>query len=48
MSEYLRIRIPGELKADVEALFCDMGMAISEAVLVFIPQSVNFGGLQFA
>lgn len=47
MSDYLRIRIPADLKSEAESIFREMGMSISEAVRIFIQQSVNCGALPF-
>lgn len=47
MSDYLRIRLPSDLKQEAEIVFNDMGMSISEAVRIFIKQAVNRGALPF-
>jgi DNA-damage-inducible protein J len=43
----IRVRIPDELKINAECLFSEMGMTMSEAVRIFLTQSVNSGGLPF-
>lgn len=43
----IRVNVPDELKAEAIALYKDMGMTVSEAVRIFLAQSVNSGGLPF-
>ncbi|MBP9693943.1 MAG: type II toxin-antitoxin system RelB/DinJ family antitoxin [Alphaproteobacteria bacterium] len=43
----LQTRIPDELKAQADALFNDMGITTTDAVRMFLTQSVNQGRLPF-
>ncbi|MDR1793917.1 MAG: type II toxin-antitoxin system RelB/DinJ family antitoxin [Erysipelotrichaceae bacterium] len=43
----INIRIDPQSKEDAEALFARYGMTISQAVSIFIHQSLNVGGLPF-
>lgn len=43
----IRLRIDASLKEDAETLFKNMGMTMSEAIRVFLKQSVNSYGLPF-
>jgi DNA-damage-inducible protein J len=47
MSTNINIRISESLKADAEALFNDIGISLSEAIRLFVKQSLNCGGLPF-
>ncbi len=47
MSKTVQARIPDELKADADALFAEMGLTTSEAIRLFLKQSVNLGALPF-
>ncbi|MDR2954392.1 MAG: type II toxin-antitoxin system RelB/DinJ family antitoxin [Prevotella sp.] len=41
------IRIDPQVKADVEEIFAQYGMTLSQAVNIFIHQARNVGGLPF-
>lgn len=43
----IQVCLPLELKRGAEAVFQEMGLSTSEAVRVFLKQSVNCGGLPF-
>lgn len=43
----LQTRIDDELKAKADALFQDMGLSTTDAVRLFLTQSVNLGRLPF-
>lgn len=43
----IRVNVPEELKAEAMALYKNMGMNLSDAVRIFLAQSVNSGGLPF-
>jgi DNA-damage-inducible protein J len=43
----IQIRLPEDVKLDAEAIFSDMGISISEAIRLFLKQSINCGGLPF-
>ncbi len=47
MSANINIRLSESLKADAEAMFSDMGISLSEAIRLFIKQSLNCGGMPF-
>lgn len=47
MSKTINIRLSDELKADAEAVFADIGISLSEAVRMFIKQTVNSGKIPF-
>ena len=44
----LNIRMDPEIKAEAEALFSTFGMTVSNAVNIFLHQSLLEGGLPFA
>ena len=44
----LNIRMDPEIKAEAEALFSTFGMTVSDAVNIFLHQSLLEGGLPFA
>ena len=46
-SASMYIRIDPEVKADVEAIYAQYGMSVSEAINIFLYQSRNIGGLPF-
>ena len=46
-SSSMYIRIDPEVKADVEAIYSQYGMSVTEAINVFLYQSRNVGGLPF-
>lgn len=46
-SASMYIRIDPEVKADVEAIYSQYGMSITDAINVFLYQSRNVGGLPF-
>ncbi len=46
-NETIQMRISGELKHEAEALFASMGLGLSDAVRMFLQQSVNDGGIPF-
>ena len=43
----VRLRIDKSLKQEAEHVFHDMGMTMSEAIRIFLKQSVNSSGLPF-
>ena len=47
-TERLQVRIDPETKSQATALFDDLGMTISDAVTLFIHQSIRTGGLPFS
>jgi DNA-damage-inducible protein J len=46
-SANMYIRIDPEVKADVEAIYSQYGMSVTEAINIFLYQSRNVGGLPF-
>ncbi|MDL2226988.1 type II toxin-antitoxin system RelB/DinJ family antitoxin [Deltaproteobacteria bacterium OttesenSCG-928-M10] len=46
-SSSMSIRIDPQVKADVEAIYSRYGLSITEAINIFLHQSVNVGGLPF-
>jgi DNA-damage-inducible protein J len=46
-SASMYIRIDPKVKADVEAIYSQYGMSLTEAINVFLYQSRNIGGLPF-
>ena len=46
-NETVQARVTAELKADAEAIFAAMGLKTSDAIRLFLQQSVNMGGLPF-
>lgn len=46
-SANLYIRIDPEVKAEVEAIYSQYGMTLTEAINIFLYQSRNIGGLPF-
>ncbi len=46
-NEVIQARVSPELKAEAEAVFAAMGLKTSEAIRLFLQQSVNVGGLPF-
>jgi DNA-damage-inducible protein J len=47
INDTVQARVSAELKADAEALFASMGLKTSDAIRLFLQQSVNSGGLPF-
>ena len=47
-SAILNLRIEPEIKADAEALFGSFGLTVTDAVNVFLRQSLARGGFPFA
>ena len=43
----INIRIDPETKANAEALFSSFGITVTDAVNMFLSQSIKFGGLPF-
>jgi DNA-damage-inducible protein J len=43
----LQTRITEEVKAKADALFAQMGLSTTDAVRMFLMQSINYGGLPF-
>lgn len=43
----LNVRIDPETKSQAEALFSKFGMTVSEAINVFLHQSIMYGGIPF-
>ncbi|MEK6747293.1 MAG: type II toxin-antitoxin system RelB/DinJ family antitoxin [Pseudomonadota bacterium] len=46
-NETIQMRISANLKHDAEALFASMGLGLSDAVRMFLQQSVNEGAIPF-
>jgi len=46
-SDYIRLRINPEDKKEAKELFGEMGFSLSQAINVFIKQSILDGGLPF-
>lgn len=46
-NETIQMRISATLKQDAEALFASMGLGLSDAVRMFLQQSVNEGAIPF-
>ena len=46
-SASMYIRIDPQVKADVEAIYAQYGMSITDAINIFLYQSRNIGGLPF-
>ena len=43
----MSLRINPQVKADVEAIYSRYGLSITEAINIFLHQSINVGGLPF-
>lgn len=43
----VQARVSNELKEEAEMVFTSMGMTTSDAIRIFLQQSVNVGGLPF-
>lgn len=46
-NDTVQARVDAQLKADAEAIFKSIGLKTSEAIRLFLQQSVNSGGLPF-
>lgn len=46
-NETIQTRVSGELKHEAEALFSSMGLGLSDAIRMFLQQSINEGGIPF-
>jgi DNA-damage-inducible protein J len=46
-SETIQIRVTRELKEEAETVFKSIGLKTSEAIRLFLQQSINNGGLPF-
>ncbi len=46
-NDTVQARVSAELKAQAEAVFASMGLKTSDAIRLFLQQSVNIGGLPF-
>lgn len=46
-NDTVQARVSTELKAQAEAVFASMGLKTSDAIRLFLQQSVNTGGLPF-
>ena len=46
-SSSMSLRIDPQVKADVEAIYSQYGLSITEAINIFLHQSRNVGGLPF-
>ncbi|MGV7222034.1 MAG: type II toxin-antitoxin system RelB/DinJ family antitoxin [Nitrospinales bacterium] len=46
-NETIQIRVSRELKEESEAVFKSIGLKTSEAIRLFLQQSINNGGLPF-
>lgn len=46
-NDTVQARVTTELKAEAEAIFQSMGLKTSDAIRLFLQQSVNVGGLPF-
>ena len=47
-SSLIQVRVDDELKKDVEALFCDLGIDVPTAIRLFLKQSLIHNGIPFA
>lgn len=47
MNTTIQTRVPPLLKKEAEALFAEMGLGISDAIRMFLRQSVNEGRIPF-
>tara|TARA_R110002072_G_scaffold46465_2_gene128530 strand:+ start:891 stop:1154 length:264 start_codon:yes stop_codon:yes gene_type:complete len=47
INETVQARVTHELKTEAEAVFNSMGLKTSDAIRLFLQQSVNIGGLPF-
>lgn len=47
MNDTVQSRVSPELKADAERVFKAMGLKTSDAIRLFLQQTVNIGGLPF-
>ena len=43
----VQARVTSALKSDADYIFASMGLSISDAIRIFLQQSVNVGGLPF-
>jgi DNA-damage-inducible protein J len=43
----IQTRVSGEMKQQAEALFASMGLGLSDAIRMFLQQSINEGGIPF-
>ncbi len=43
----IQTRVSRELKQQAEALFAEMGLGLSDAIRMFLQQSINEGGIPF-
>ncbi len=43
----IQTRVSGEMKQQAEALFAGMGLGLSDAIRMFLQQSINEGGIPF-
>ena len=43
----INVRVDSELKSQAEALFSDLGMNMSTAIIMFLKSAVNHDGLPF-
>lgn len=46
-NETIQTRVSGKLKHEAEALFAGMGLGLSDAIRMFLQQSINEGGIPF-
>jgi DNA-damage-inducible protein J len=46
-NETIQTRVSGELKHEAENLFAGMGLGLSDAIRMFLQQSINEGGIPF-
>jgi DNA-damage-inducible protein J len=46
-SSSMSLRIDPQVKADVEAIYSQYGLSVTEAINIFLHQSRNVGGLPF-
>jgi DNA-damage-inducible protein J len=46
-NDTVQARVPHELKQEAEAIFSAIGLKTSDAIRMFLQQSVNSGGLPF-
>lgn len=46
-NETIQTRVSDHLKKEAEALFANMGLGLSDAIRMFLQQSVNEGGIPF-
>lgn len=46
-SQTIQTRVSSELKQQAEAVFASIGLGVSDAIRMFLQQSINEGGIPF-